>query len=218
MTNFIDPNQFVITRKRKKYRFAKFHNSPLCFEFSEWSKRKVDCIEVGAGDGMFSVQLAALHPEKFFVALDVKGDRLQKGAYEAESRGLRNINFVRSRADQISDLVTGHSVSDIWLTFPDPFPKKGSAGRRLTAPYFLTMYQQALKISGSLRLKHDNRDFFTWSLEQLVALNWDIKELSFDLHESSLSDDFKLLTTYEKKWLSEGLATNYVCAKLRLAD
>lgn len=215
MADFIDPDQFVITRKRKKYRFAKFHNSPLCFEFSEWNKRQVDCIEVGAGDGMFSVQLAALYPDKFFVALDVKGDRLQKGAYEAERRGISNVNFVRSRANQINDLVADRSVSDIWITFPDPFPKKGSAGRRLTAPYFLTMYQQVLKPNGSLRLKHDNRNFFMWSLEQLVALNWNIKELSFDLHESSLSDDYKLLTTYENKWLSEGLATNYVCAKLK---
>lgn len=215
MADFIDPDQFVITRKRKKYRFARFHNSPLCFEFSEWNKRQVDCIEVGAGDGMFSVQLAALYPDKFFVALDVKGDRLQKGAYEAERLGISNVNFVRSRANQINDLVADRSVSDIWITFPDPFPKKGSAGRRLTAPYFLTMYQQALKPSGALRLKHDNRNFFMWSLEQLVALNWNIKELSFDLHESSLSDDYKLLTTYEKKWLSEGLATNYVCAKLK---
>ena len=50
---FVDPDQFIITRKRKKYKFALFHNSPLCFEFEEWTKRRVDVVEVGAGNGMF---------------------------------------------------------------------------------------------------------------------------------------------------------------------
>jgi tRNA (guanine-N7-)-methyltransferase len=74
--SFVDPNQFIITRKRKKYKFALFHNSPLCFEFDEWIKREVDCLEIGAGTGLFSVELALRHPEKTFLAIDVKGDRL----------------------------------------------------------------------------------------------------------------------------------------------
>lgn len=64
--SFVDPNQFIITRKRKKYKFALFHNSPLCFEFDEWMKREVDCLEIGAGTGLFSVELALRHPEKRF--------------------------------------------------------------------------------------------------------------------------------------------------------
>ena len=214
MSNFIDPDQFVITRKRKKYRFARFSNSHLCFEYDEWTKRAVDCVEIGAGDGMFTVEMAQRYPAKTFVALDVKGDRLQKGAYEAESRGLTNAYFVRARADQIVDLFELNSVDDIWLTFPDPYPKKRSAGRRLMAPYFLDIYKTVLKLTGSLRLKHDNRDFFHWSLEQLVANDWRVEELAFDLHDSSLSDDYKILTSYEKRWLSEGLVTNFVCAKI----
>lgn len=215
MADFIDPNQFVISRKRKKYRFAKFKNSPLCFEYDEWAKRSIDCIEVGAGDGMFSVQMAANNPKSTFLALDVKGDRLQKGAYAAEEMGLKNVFFVRARADQITDLVNAQSISQLWITFPDPFPKKRSAGRRLTSPYFLNMYKQVLKTKGHLYLKHDNREFFNWSLEQLVYNGWSIKELSFDLHGSDLNDTYKLLTTYEKKWLSEGLTTNLVCAKIK---
>ena len=70
--SFVDPNQFIITRKRKKYKFALFHNSPLCFEFDEWAKREVDCLEIGAGTGLFSMELALRHPEKTFLAIDVK--------------------------------------------------------------------------------------------------------------------------------------------------
>src|SRR6476620_6467799 len=208
----IDPNEYVITRKRKKYKFAKFANSSLCFEFDNWQKQSVDVIEVGAGTGLFSVELATRHPEHSFVAMDVKADRLQKGAYEAEERGLTNIRFLRARADQMNESFEPHSVGTIWLTFADPFPKKRSTGRRMSHPTFLQIYANLLKDHGSFILKHDSPEFFSWSLEQLVGEKWHLEELSFDLHASSLSEEYKIMTTYEKKWTDEGSAINLVRA------
>ena len=217
--SFVDPNQFIITRKRKKYKFALFANSPLCFEYNEWLavKDQLDkqptVMEIGAGNGLFAVEQAARHPEQTFVALDVKGDRLQKGAREAEARGLTNIFFVRARADQIDQLVAPASLETIWLTFSDPFPRERSAGRRLTHPHFLAVYRNLLSAEGALLIKHDNTDFFYWSLEQLVTCGWSLQELTFDLHESELTDDYKILTSYEQRWLDEGRITKFVNAK-----
>lgn len=208
----IDPRQFVIKRKRKKYRFALFANSPLCYELSEWQPQDTDIVELGAGTGFFSVELASRHPELQIIAVDIKADRLQKGAYRASERRLKNIKFVRARADQLNQVVNLHSLRALWLTFPDPFPKKRAAGRRMTHPRFLALYNTLLGSNGSLYLKHDNQIFFQWSLEQLVHNKWHIDELSFDLHESELEDDYKILTTYEQKWLGEGLTTNFVRA------
>lgn len=210
--NYLDPNDYVITRKRKKYKFAKFFNADNCFEFDDWKKRSVNVIEIGAGDGMFSVELATKYPETIFVAIDVKADRLQKGAYQAIERGLENIYFVRARADQVDEMFDAGSIDKIWLTFSDPFPKKGSAGRRMTHPNFLSKYADLLRADGELFIKHDNTKFFQWSLEQLVSEKWRIAELSFDVHESDLSGDYRILTAYEKRWLAEGLTTNFVKA------
>jgi len=204
VVKIINPDDFVISRKRKKYRFAMFHNSPICFELAEWQPRLIDVLEIGAGTGLFSVELASKHLDKTFLAVDVKGDRLQKGAYQAEERGLTNIFFLRARADQLEEVADKASVQQIWLTFPDPFPKKRSSGRRLTHPTFLKIYQQTLAPDGKVLLKHDNLDFFQWSLEQFVETGWQINELSFDLHDSNLADDYKILTTYEQRWLAEG--------------
>ncbi|HEX8390227.1 MAG TPA: tRNA (guanosine(46)-N7)-methyltransferase TrmB [Candidatus Saccharimonadales bacterium] len=212
MSEPIDLNQFVITRRRKKYKFAKFANSPLCFELDEWQSRAVDVIELGAGTGLFAVQLAERYPDQQFVAIDVKADRLQKGAYEAEAKGLTNVRFVRARGDQLSKIVPPQSLSAIWLTFPDPFPKKGSAGRRMTNKTYLSTYTKMLKSDGHLYIKHDDPAFFTFSLEQLVACRWTLDQLTFDLHDSDLSDDYKLLTTYETRWLGEGKPTQLVAA------
>jgi tRNA (guanine-N7-)-methyltransferase len=212
MTAKLNPDDFIITRKRKLYKFALFANSPLCFECEDWTKRSVDVVEIGAGTGLFSLEQARRYPDKLFVAVDVKADRLQKGAQEAAALGLENIFFVRARADQIDELFTGHSLTQIWLTFPDPFPKKRSAGRRLTHPTYLRKYAELLGVDGAFYFKHDSRDFFCWSLEQLVAEKWHINELSFDLHESALADDYKIMTTYEARWLDEGFTTNFVRA------
>lgn len=208
----LDPRNFIIKRKRKKYRFALFANSPLCFELDEWQPRKVDVVELGAGTGLFSVELAARHPSRQYVAIDVKADRLQKGALLAEERRLKNIHFVRARADQLDQIIKAHSLKALWVTFPDPFPKKRAAGRRLTHPHFLKLYKKLLAPNGTLYLKHDNENFFQWSLEQLVNDRWHIDQLSFDLHDSDLPSDYKVLTTYEQKWLDKGLVTHFVKA------
>lgn len=208
----LNPDEFIITRKRKKYKFAKFYNAKNCFEFDQWQKQPADIVELGAGTGLFTLELARRNPDRRVVAIDVKADRLQHGAYLALESGVDNISFVRARADQLSELFEAGSVSDIWLTFSDPFPRKGSAGRRMTHPNYLRIYEQILAPSGSLLVKHDNRDFFCWTLEQLVAEGWRIDELTFDLHESSLLDDYKILTTYEQRWLGEGLTTNFTRA------
>ena len=218
MSELLNPDDFIIVRKRKKYKFAKFHNAESCFELDEWRdfyqqhQPSVSRLEIGAGTGLFSVELAARYPDKLFAAIDVKADRLQKGAYIALERGLKNIYFIRARADQIGDLFALSTLVNIWVTFPDPFPKKRAAGRRLTHPYFLRRYAQLLQPGGELLFKHDDRDFFCWSLEQLVAEKWQIAELSFDLHESSLVDEYKIMTTYEQRWLDEGKAINFVKA------
>ena len=214
----IDPDQFIITRKRKKYKFAKFANAHNCFEFDAWINEKLPLgdkvsVEIGAGTGLFCVELAMRHSNQVFVAIDVKADRLQKGAYEAIERGLDNVYFVRARADQIDQLFDAKSLWAIWLTFSDPYPKKRAAGRRMTHPTFLAKYQQLLAPEGGFYIKHDNSDFFKWSLEQLVATGWAIDELSFDLHESNLSDDYKILTNYEQRWLGEGRITQFARAK-----
>ncbi len=217
--NTLDPNDFIIARKRKKYRFALFHNADNCFELEEWKMwedEKPLTVEIGAGTALFSVELAIRHPDRRFIALDVKADRLQKGAQLAIEQKLDNIRFVRARADQLLEVVAPRSASSIWLTFSDPFPRDRDAKRRLTSYRFLPLYEQVLLPGGHLYQKTDDHNLFDWSLEQLIAHKWSIKELSYDLHESDLNHDYKIKTTYEDKWQAQGLKTYFVSATTQL--
>lgn len=211
----LNPDDFVITRRRKKYRFAHFANAENCYELAEWNPLTTGrlVVEIGAGTGLFLTELAKRHPEKCFIALDVKADRLQKGARVALEAGLTNIFFVRARADQLGEVVAPGSVSELWLTFSDPFPKKRDAKRRLTHEKFLEIYKKSLMSKNAqLLLKTDDTHLFQWSLEQLVATDWCVDELSFDLHSSSLSAEYKLMTSYEARWHAEGRTIGFVRA------
>lgn len=210
-------DQNIITKKRKKYKFAQFKSYPNCFELSEWMTPGPGAltVEVGAGSSLFSVELAARYPGRAFVAMDVKADRLQRGARAALEKGLTNVVFLRAHADHLPDLFSPGGIAELWITFPDPQPKKRSAKHRLTHPSFLNRYRTCLSPRGTLHVKTDSHALFDWSLEQLVASGWRLDVLAYDLHDTDDYADARILTTYEEKFLSQGLPTHYLQAAAR---
>ena len=82
----------------------------------------------------------------------------------------------------------------------------------MTHPDYLAMYVSLLASGGALYFKTDARALFDWSLEKLVEKGWIIQELSFDLHESDVSLEYKMMTTYEKRYSAKGIKINFVKA------
>jgi tRNA (guanine-N7-)-methyltransferase len=211
----VNPKDFIITRKRKKYKFAVFANSDLCFEADEWKKQKdftPTVLEVGAGTAQFSAGLAKELPEVNFVACDLKADRLMSGARLVGEYDLKNIRFVRTHAEKLPELFTARSLTAVWLTFPDPFPKKRAAKHRLTHQRFLKLYETLLANDGALYFKTDNHALFDWSLESLVVSGWQIDQLTYDLHEAELPAHYKIITAYEQRYLNEKATICFVRA------
>lgn len=209
----INPDDFIITRKRKKYKFARFANFANCFEATEITPEQIVeqaagkpiTLEIGAGTALFAVELARRHPDQFFVATDVKADRLQTGAKLALQDDIGNIIFIRLHTMQIGSMFRPHSISVVWLTFSDPFPRKRQAKHRLSHPNFLRQYREILEPDGVVHQKTDNRPLFDYSLEQFVTQGWHVGELTYDLHESDLNDDYKIMTTFETKFVAQEL-------------
>lgn len=211
------PEDFVITRRRKLYKFAKFDEFDTCFHLEEWlavrdEKLTSDSeltVEIGAGSALFSVELARRHPERLFVAVDIKGDRLYQGAREAARLELTNIYFVRSDIAKINDVIPDAMANEVWITFPDPYPRKPDAKHRLTAPRYLNYYRQLLRPSGILNFKTDSNKLFEWSLEQFADQGWHQQFATRDLHASEASPEASIMTSYEKRFVDEGLLINF---------
>ena len=61
-----------------------------------------------------------MFPEQHFIGLDIKGNRIWKGASIANKEGLKNIAFIRTQIDQVTNYFAKEEVNEIWITFPDP--------------------------------------------------------------------------------------------------
>ena len=184
-----------------------------------FGNKKPIVLELGAGKGEYSLMLAAKHPEKNYVAIDIKGDRLLKGAKEAKEQNLQNLVFLRIQIEHIEMVFGKDEVDEIWITFPDPFPKKTRAKNRMTSKRFLNRYKNVLKKNGIIHLKTDNTQFFDFTHETLSELNQEILFSTYDLYNEKNydnSDAKSLQTYYERKWLEDGAKIKYMDFRLNL--
>ena len=129
-------------------------------------------LELACGRGEYAVGLARLFPEQNFLGLDIKGNRIWKGASIANKESIKNVAFVRTQIEQSIQYFTKEEVEEIWITFPDPQLRLSKAKKRLTHPQFLRLYQQFLKPGGIVHLKTDspNLYLFTKTVIELYGL------------------------------------------------
>ncbi|QCR21859.1 tRNA (guanosine(46)-N7)-methyltransferase TrmB [Pontibacter sp. SGAir0037] len=172
-------------------------------------------LEIGCGRGEYTVGMGRLFPDKNFIGVDIKGARLYKGSTMAQEEELDNVGFLRIYVDQIASQFAAGEVDEIWITFPDPRPRDRDIKRRLTAPRYLDIYQQIVKEGGLVHLKTDNADLFDYTLE--VLQERDVQQLKFtrDLYTSDLQEHtMSIYTTYEKRYLQEGIPIKYLQFKV----
>jgi len=125
-------------------------------------------LELACGRGEYTVALAQAHPNRNFIGVDIKGARIFLGATELKEAGVTNAAFLRTRIESIDHFFGIGEVSEIWITFPDPF--HGSENRRLTAPRFWINYARMLPEGGRIHLKTDDPDLYEYSREQSSSL------------------------------------------------
>jgi tRNA (guanine-N7-)-methyltransferase len=209
--------------KDKLRRFAEIETFANVYELDagkalkgNWSKMhfKNDAplvLELACGKGEYTVNLAQLFPEKNFIGIDYKGNRIWRGAKTAMEEGIDNVAFLRIQIEHILDYFDNDEVSEIWITFPDPQPQLSREKKRLTAPRFLEKYKVILQESSPINLKTDNDDFYAFTLETIEQLGLKLHVRTEDLYRSDLVDEVLAIKTYyEKKYLAHDKNINYV--------
>jgi len=168
-------------------------------------------LEVGCGRGEYTIGLARRYPKKNFIGIDIKGDRIWRGSKEADESGLANVAFLRIHAAELANHFARQEVESIWITFPDPRPKKSDTHRRLTYPRYLELYREILVSNGEVHLKTDHANFFQYTLEE-VKNGKDIKLIyqTTNLYQAGLPTDLEIKTKYETPYLEKGLPICYM--------
>jgi tRNA (guanine-N7-)-methyltransferase len=160
-------------------------------------------VEIGCGKGRFITTLAARHPELNFIAVELKAEVVLRAAQRTEQRSIPNLAFVQYNAAMLTDLFAESEIDRIYLNFSDPWPKKRHYKRRLTYKSFLDLYKQVLKPHGEIHLKTDNENLFEFSLNQFSNERFRLRNITFDLHQSSMAEG-NVMTEYEERFSSRG--------------
>lgn len=210
---------------RKFAEIATFHNVKQLDEGKplkgRWAKEHFGndqpiILELACGKGEYTVNLARMYPDKNFIGVDYKGNRIWRGAKDALEEGIPNVAFLRIQIETLLDYFAAGEVAEIWITFPDPQPQSSREKKRLTYPAFLTRYQEILAPGGLMHLKTDSDSLFAYTLEQLDLLQIVPEVKTHDLYRSSLVDPvLSIKTYYERKYLSIDKSINYVQWKFK---
>jgi len=172
-------------------------------------------LELACGKGEYAVELADRNPGKNYVGIDIKGARIWKGAVRVLERELENIRFLRIYIDHLDEYFGEEEVDEMWITFPDPYPKYSDRNKRLTAPKFLSIYQNVLKRDAAIHLKTDSDTLYDFTLETLREENCEILDRVEDVHGERPDDPLlSIKTYYERGHIEEGRTIKYL--KFRL--
>ena len=153
-------------------------------------------LELACGRGEYAVGLGRMFPEQHFIGIDLKGNRIWKGASIANKDGLTNVAFVRSQIELTSNYFAKDEVDEIWITFPDPQLRWSKAKKRLTHPKFLRLYQQFLKNNGIVHLKTDSPLLYNFTLKVIELYSLHLIYKTDHLYAEQSIDPRCLIKTY----------------------
>lgn len=168
-------------------------------------------LEIGCGEGSYTIELAKLFPGRNFVGIDFKGARIYLGATKAIDENLSNAAFLWLNAERLPEFFKSIKIDEIFITFPEPHFKRRAEQRRLVSPKFLEIYRQILKPNGHVHLKTDSELLYNYAIEKLAAEKIKILFHSDDIYSEATLDNIQSIQTrFEKHYLKEGRKIKHV--------
>lgn len=172
-------------------------------------------LELACGKGEYAVGLGRLYPARNFIGIDIKGNRIWRGAKTALDEGLGNVAFIRSHIDKVTDYFQPGEVAEIWITFPDPQLRGSRAKKRLTHPRFLRLYQQLLRPDGLVHLKTDSPALYEFTLTVINLFSLEIVEQSDNIYaDPAIKPELQIKTHYEGLDIAQSNRIHYICFRL----
>ena len=175
----------------------------------KWRSLKEDCtalwVEVGCGKGKFTVETAEANPDVLMVAVERCREAMVVAMEKAKAMGLQNVFFIDMDVALIEDIFASQEIDRLFINFPDPWPRKKNAKRRLTHRGFLDKYCRVVRTGGEFHFKTDNAPLFEYSVEEFAACGLQVNNLTRNLHENGIVG---IMTGYEEKFHALGTPIN----------
>ena len=205
---------------KKLIRFAAIKTYPHVLEYPQdmpgkwgafFGNQHPITLELACGKGEYTVGLARLYPERNYIGVDIKGNRIWVGATKVLQENLKNAAFLRSQIEFLPSYFTPGEVKEIWITFPDPQLNISRAKKRLTHPRFLRLYKEILATDGVINLKTDSPDLYTFTLAVARIYELPVYEATENVYaEETVSDELRIRTHYESLDIARSGTIHYL--------
>lgn len=166
-------------------------------------------LEIGCGKGKFLADMAELNPELLLIGIERNVTCAGITCKKLVENKVSNARLMLASADEILPSIKDNSISDIYLNFSDPWPKKRHFKRRLTFSTYLKQYYRVLVKGGKLIIKTDNDDLFSFSQETLGESQFKILEVLDDYDGKA---PFDAMTEYEISFREKGQKIHRIVA------
>ena len=162
-------------------------------------------VEVGCGKGKFTAETAQANPTVLLIAVERCREAMVVAMEKAKEMGLNNVFYIDMDVANIEDIFAPGEIDRLFINFPDPWPRKKNAKRRLTHRGFLDKYCRVVRENGEFHYKTDNAPLFAFSVEEFQACGLEVKNLTNDLHANGITG---IMTGYEEKFHALGTPIN----------
>ena len=174
-----------------------------------WRSLKPDAsalwVEVGCGKGKFTAETAAANPDVLLIAVERCREAMVVAMEKAQAMGLTNVFYIDMDVEKIEEIFAFGEIDRLFINFPDPWPRKKNAKRRLTYRTFLDKYCRVIKEGGEIHYKTDNAPLFEFSVEEFAACGLQVNNLTRNLHANGIVG---IMTGYEEKFHALGTPIN----------
>ena len=145
--------KFLISKRKSDLseRLALILNPPRTFVW-----------EVGCGHGHFMTAFAEAYPKKLCIGVDMESKRIERALRKRDRAGLSNLHFIHGDARLFLEaLPTGSTLAEIFVLFPDPWPKLRHRKHRILQPDFLSSVADRAADNARLYFRTDFQPYFT---------------------------------------------------------
>ena len=174
-----------------------------------WRSKVFNCkdqkpldLEIGTGNGTHFAQLTKNYPDRMFIGLELKFKTLVQSIRRSLREGCTNGRMARYRAEGVCELFTDNEINDVYIHFPDPWPKKRHHKNRLIQAKFINDLHSVMKPGAFLEFKTDDASYFKWAIQFFNKSPFTISFFSEDLH-SSFRQDKNFVTHFESLFLEK---------------
>jgi len=166
-------------------------------------------LEIGFGAGEHLLHRACERPDVQFLGVEPYENGMARVVEEIHQNHIKNIQLYHGDANDLFECLPEHSVDQLDVLYPDPWPKWRQRKRRFLNAQSLHALARVVKANGTLRIATDIDDYAAWVLArvaQQTAWQWSPQSCQAWLKPWSNW----LSTRYEQKARREGRPSCYL--------